>query len=288
MVRSKREVSVANVVRLSDVRRSFGKVVALDALSLTVQQGEIYGLLGRNGAGKTTTMRLLIGLLQADAGEVALFGQPVRRVTPELKRSIGYVSQEQVFYAWMTAVDLGRFVGGFYPTWDDAHFRALLKNLDVPPDRRSAEMSGGTRTKLGLALALASRPKLLLLDEPTAGLDPVARREFADQVASAAKQLGTTVLFSTHLVDEVERLAERLGVIQAGQTRYEGRVHDLLAEVRRVTGITELPPGFVRVRGDVWRAPEAAWAGLPAHARAEAMPLEEVFLAMARTDAVGA
>lgn len=273
-------------LRLTDVRRWFGRVAALDGLSMEVQEGEIYGLLGRNGAGKTTTMRILIGVLQADSGELELFGQSVRRVSPLLKQRIGYVSQEQTFYPWMTATQLGAFVSSFYRRWDQAEYAALLRTLDVPADRRSGELSGGTRTKLGLALALAPRPDLLLLDEPTAGLDPVARREFSDMVAHASRQRGTTVLFSSHLVDEVERLASRVGIIQAGRARFEGEVGTLLASVRRVVGEVKLPPTFEQVRGDVWRGTPGAWEELTwaAGTGHEALSLEEVFLAFARTD----
>ena len=185
--------------RLENIERRFGKVQALDGLSITVQQGEVYGFLGRNGAGKTTALRVLMGVIRPDDGLVELFGQRVKRVTPSLKRRIGYVSQEPTFYTWMTAERLGRFVSSFYPTWDHQEFIRLLEVLDVPKDRRAAELSGGTRSKLGLALALAPRPELLLLDEPTAGLDPVARAEFNDQLVSLQRERGTTVFFSSHL-----------------------------------------------------------------------------------------
>jgi ABC-2 type transport system ATP-binding protein len=161
--------------------------------------------------------------------------------------------------------------------------------LDVPPDRRSGILSGGTRTKLGLALALAPRPPLLLLDEPTSGLDPVARREFNDLVASMAAERGTTVFLSSHLVDEVEGVATRVGIVQAGRMSIEGRVDELRERVRRVRslGTLEPPPGFTRVRGDVWLADGSLWAAAawPEGASVELLPLEEIFLAFARTDA---
>lgn len=277
---------MSNGLRLTDIRRQFGRVKALDGLSLDVRDGEIYGLLGRNGAGKSTTIRILIGVLRADSGSLELFGRAVDRVSAQLKQRIGYVSQEQTFYPWMNANQLGAFVSAFYPRWDQSEYQSLLRTLDVPADRRSGELSGGTRTKLGLALALAPQPDLLLLDEPTAGLDPVARREFSDMVAHAARRRGTTVLFSSHLVDEVERLATRVGIIQAGRARFEGEVSTLVASVRRVVGDVALPPTFEQVRGDVWQAAPEAWNGLawPTGSRSEALSLEEIFLALARTD----
>ena len=276
-------------IHLENVSRRFGKVPALDGLTLRVEQGEIYGFLGRNGAGKTTTLRILMGILHADAGALELFGERVKRVDVRHKQRIGYVSQEPSFYPWMTALDLGRFVGGLYPTWDGAEFERLLKLLDVPRDRRAAELSGGTRAKLGLALALAPRPPLLLLDEPTAGLDPVARREFNDLLVRLQRERGATVFFSSHLVGEVEQISHRVGIIQAGRARYEGDLPTLLASVKRVVAPAplELPSGFERLRQDVVRAPPERWAEVlwPEGTVVTALPLEDVFLAFARVDA---
>jgi len=276
-------------IRITELRRRFGKVQALDGLSLEVQPGEIYGFLGRNGAGKTTTLLVLMGLLRPDSGEVALFGEKVKRVTVELKRRIGYVSQEQNFYPWMTAAQLGAFVSGFYPRWDEGEFFRLLAVLDVPADRRAAELSGGTRAKLSLALAFAPHPDLVLLDEPTAGLDPVARREFNDLLVRTVRERGTTALFSSHLVDEVEQVATRVGVVQAGKMRFEGAIAALLATLRRVVSVGPFvaPAGFTLVRDGVYRAEPAAWesAVWPEGVAVSPVDLEDAFLALARTDA---
>jgi len=280
---------MTDAIRLTGLQVRYGRVRALDGLSLAVAPGEIYGFLGRNGAGKTTTLRVLMGVVGADGGTIELFGKPMKRVSVATKRSIGYLSQEQNFYPWMTPLQLGRFVAAFYPTWDDDEYARLLHVLDVPPNQRSATLSGGTRTKLGLSLALAPRPPLLLLDEPTAGLDPVARREFNDLVASMAAERGTTVFLSSHLVDEVEGIATRVGIIQAGRTSIEGRVDELRERVRRVRSLTPLDPpaGFARVRADVWQADATLWSATPwpDGTSVEPLPLEEIFLAFARTDA---
>jgi ABC-2 type transport system ATP-binding protein len=335
---------VTDALSLNDVRRRFGRSIALDGLSLSVRPGEIYGFLGRNGAGKTTTLRILTGVLHADSGTVEVLGQRVRRVPVELKRRIGSVSQEQNFYPWMTGRELGRFVAGFYPTWDAAEFMHLAKLLDVPLEKRAMELSGGTRTKLGLAIALSPRPDLLLLDEPTTGLDPVARREFNDLVSAIVKERGCTAFLSSHLVDEVQQVAHRVGIIHAGKMRIEGQVPWLLQSVRRLRHVppplvaapieAELspplapaleplaapstgtpveghgaplpveaaapappavaapapfpPPGFERIRGDVFRAAPALWetSTFPPGTVIESLSLEDVFLAFARTDAV--
>ncbi|HEY3446806.1 MAG TPA: ABC transporter ATP-binding protein [Myxococcales bacterium] len=348
---------MTDALRLTDLHRRFGKVQALDGLCLTVPQGEIYGFLGRNGAGKTTTLLVLMGILRPDSGEVSFFGETVRKVGVAQKRRIGYVSQEQNFYPWMTPLQLGSFVSGFYPRWDGAEFKRLLKTLDVPADRRAAELSGGTRAKLGLALALAPSPDLLLLDEPTAGLDPVARREFNDLLVERVREKGCTALFSSHIVDEVEHVATRIGIVQAGKMRFEGPLSELLGSLRRVqlpkaeiplpsplpspepatspeqaqgpaapieqvqgeaapptsTSIVEAspteavlpveapaapapaappalpmpPPGFARLRGDVWQASPGAWLAAPGlwpeGTAFSSIDLEDAFLAFART-----
>lgn len=279
-----------NAVQLENITHRYGKIIALDGLSFSVRQGEMFGFLGRNGAGKTTTLKLLMGLLRPDRGDIAVLGQPVKRMAVTLKQRIGYVCQEPNFYPWMTADQLGRFVGGFYPKWDAPEFQRLLCLLDVPRDRRASEMSGGTRTKLGLALALAPRPELLLLDEPTAGLDPVARREFNDQLQALQREQGTTVMFSSHLVGEVEQLAQRVGIVQAGRCCFEGEVGNLRASVRRIVGDAALEPGegFTRLRGDIWRADPALWdlADQPHGVAGAMLSLEDIFLAFARTDSV--
>jgi ABC-2 type transport system ATP-binding protein len=246
-----------------------------------------------NGAGKTTTIRALMGIIAADEGTISIMGETTRRTSVAQKRRIGYVSQEQNFYPWMTCRGLGRFVGSFYPTWDKGEFSRLLGVFEIPEDRRSGELSGGMRAKLALALALAPRPALLVLDEPTAGLDPVARREFMEIIVAQARRHGRTTFFSSHLIDEVERCADRVGIIHQGKMRFEGRLNDLRDRVRRV----RMPAGTaLTVDGvfETWRDDEydgvrtltlkgepEAWAALalPEGVAAEPMSLEEIFIA---------
>jgi len=291
-------LQAAAVLRTRGLTRSFGKVRAVDNIDLDVPQGAISGFLGRNGAGKTTTLRMLMGVLRPDRGEIELLGRTSVRIRPAQKRLIGYVSQEQFFYPWMTAERLGSFVGSFYPTWDPAEFRRLLGVLDVPPKRKAIDLSGGTRTKLALALALSHRPALLLLDEPTSGLDPVARREFLEILVQEGKRLGQTTLFSTHLVDEVQLVAQRVGILDQGRLLYQGPIQVLLERIRRVTWhpeLHQLPPGFISVRSDadlgapdaVLDADPAAWTEHAASfASIERLSLEDVFLAMVRRTVV--
>ena len=238
------------------LRKAFGGTVAVDGTDLKVYAGEIYGFLGTNGAGKTTTIRLLMGILKADAGSLRLFGEQTQRTSLEQKQRIGYVSQEPAFYPWMTCRYLGRFVSGLYPSWDDTEFERLLNLFELPRDRRAEQLSGGMKAKLALALALAPRPDLLILDEPTAGLDPLARREFMDTIVTEARTQRRTTFFSSHLIDEVERCADRIGIIQAGRMRWEGPLDVLRREVRRIAmeagSTADLPPAFA-----VWKEESA-------------------------------
>lgn len=221
-----------STLKVSSLAKAYGNVHALADLNLDVTRGEVYGFLGRNGAGKSTTIRIIMGITQATSGSVHLFGEKAEgRRHVALRQRIGYVAQEQNFYGWMTPKTLGSFLRGFYPTWDDTAYAKLLQGLELP-ERRIRTFSGGMKVKLALAAALAYDPELLVLDEPTAGLDPVARREFLEMVRDQAERSSRTTFFSTHLIDEIELAAHRVGIVDNGRTRYEGTVRDLAARVR--------------------------------------------------------
>lgn len=226
------------ILQSENLMKRYGAVVAVAGLSLRVPRGSIYGFLGRNGAGKTTTIRMLMGIIKPEAGTIRIFDRERHRIGREEKQRIGYVSQEQFFYPWMTCRYIGKFVAGFYPTWEAQEYDRLLRTMDLPPDRKISALSGGMRLKLALALALAHRPELLILDEPTAGLDPLSRREFLDMIKQQAEQEQRTTFFSSHIIDEVERLADHIGIIEKGRLCFEGELSALRQSVRRV----RIPP----------------------------------------------
>jgi ABC-2 type transport system ATP-binding protein len=289
------------VLELDGVTKQYGRTWALSGLSLRVQPGEVYGFLGRNGAGKSTAIRIVMGILPSTGGDVKLFGTKASRGTHvALRRRIGYVAQEQSFYGWMTTRTIGKFVRGFYPGWDDAEYERLVGELELPREQRIATFSGGMKVKLALAIAFAHRPELLVLDEPTAGLDPLARREFLEHVRDRATSSGTTTFFSTHLIDEIELAAHRVCIVDGGQALYEGSTSELRTHVRLLTAVAEAPPPAViadaarfRVVRDrvhkgtrrlvVWAAEPGAFALLadPAWAALE-LPLEELFIEVVR------
>lgn len=292
------------VLELRQLTKRYGRVEALRGLDLTVQRGEIYGLLGRNGAGKSTAIRAIMGITQATSGAVRLFGEEVtRRSHVKLRQRVGYVAQDQSFYPWMTPTSLGRFVRGFYPTWSDAMFRDLLQRMELPDDRRIGTFSGGMKAKVALAVALAHGPQLLVLDEPTAGLDPVARREFLEMIRDEAARTSATTFFSTHLIDEIAVAANRVGIVDGGRARYEGSVTELQARHRLValvdpTDTQPLPTALgdtnaFRIVAQRWQGTEkrmlveaaepALFESLAVSPwRLEALPLEELFIEMVR------
>lgn len=210
------------VLELRGVNHTFGGRAVLHGLDLTVGAGQIYGFLGRNGAGKTTTLRVVTGLIAPTGGSIVFGGQTVIRTTTAMRREIGYVAQQQSFDDGMTARQLGWFVGAFYPRWDAALYAALLKRLEVPENQRAGQLSGGTRLKLALALALAPKPLLVVLDEPTSGIDPLTRREIFDILRAESGPGGQSVLFSTHNIGDVEALADVVGILHRGRLAYEG------------------------------------------------------------------
>ena len=307
---------MSTVLETRGLSKRYGKVEALSGLDLKVRRGEVYGFLGRNGAGKSTTIRIVMGITRPTGGEVRLFGQAGGRI--DLRQRIGYVAQEQHFYGWMTPRSLGRFVRGFYPTWDDDAYDRRINRMDLPPNRKIRTFSGGMKVKVALALALAHHPKLLVLDEPTAGLDPVARREFLEMVRDQAERSGRTTFFSTHLIDEIELAATRVGIVDGGRTRYEGSIRELAKRVRllrcplRPDGTppplpdtAEDPANGFRVLQDHTRSgerqvvietdeparfellPYPAWTALEGLLvtddwTLEEMPLEEIFIEMVR------
>ena len=178
---------------------------------------------------------MLMGILPPTSGEICIMGKWQKQVSPGSRRHLSYVSQEQFFYPWMKPHRLAKFVRAFYPNWDQEEFESLLVSFRIPEDKTVEEMSGGMKTKLALALAMSSQPKVLILDEPTAGLDPVARKEFMDLVVRQSREKGRTTFFSSHLVNEVEQCADVIGIIHYGKLLHEGPKLELMNQVCSVT-----------------------------------------------------
>ncbi|MDB5302819.1 MAG: ytrB [Phycisphaerales bacterium] len=206
-----------SVVEVRNVCRRFGAKLALDDVSLSLPAGTVLGLVGENGAGKTTLIKHILGLLKAQAGTVRVFGldpvaQPVRVLS-----QIGYLSEEPDLPGWMRVRDLLRYVAAFYPSWDHAYAEQLRQEFALDPMAKVKHLSKGQKARAGLLAALAYRPQLLVLDEPSSGLDPIVRRDILGAIIRTIADEGRTVLFSSHLLAEVERVSDRVAMIRAGR-----------------------------------------------------------------------
>jgi len=197
-------------------------------MSFSVPPGYIVGLVGPNGAGKTTLMRMALGLASCDAGEVRVFGQDPRRAGATVRARIGFVHDTPVFYDYLSVERVGAIVAPFYPTWDAVLFDRLLGEFRVPRGARVRSLSRGTRMKFALALALSHRAELLLLDEPTTGLDPVFRDELLDRLSATIGDGHTSVLFSTQIIGDLARVADYVVLIREGRLLFHGTKDDIL------------------------------------------------------------
>lgn len=223
-----------SVVAVRGVSRTFGRTRALDDVSLDVPRGIVLGLVGENGAGKTTLLKHVLGLLRAERGSVRVFGlDPVREPVAVLGR-IGYLSEDRDLPDWMRVGELLQYHRAFYADWDDRLASELLATFELPTGPRVKSLSRGQRARVGLLLALAHRPPLLILDEPSSGLDPIVRRDILEAIIRTVSDEGRNVLFSSHLLDEVERVSDRVVMLHAGRIRLDGSVDELLAAHRRL------------------------------------------------------
>jgi len=205
------------VIAIADLTRRFGSKTALDAVSLAVPRGAVYGLVGANGAGKTTLIKHILGLLRAEHGSVRVFGlDPVADPVGVLSR-VGYLSEENSLPDWMRVGELIRYTRAFYPQWSDAYAEELRNAFALDPAAQIKELSKGQKARAGLLIALAYRPELLVLDEPSSGLDPIVRRDILGAVIRTIADEGRTVLFSSHLLDEVEQVADHVTMISGGR-----------------------------------------------------------------------
>jgi ABC-2 type transport system ATP-binding protein len=220
------------VVEIREVTRRFAATVALDRVSLVVPRGAVFGLVGANGAGKTTLIRHVLGLLRAQAGSVRVLGRdPVADPAGVLGR-IGYLSEENDLPAWMRVAELLRYSQAFYPRWDVAYAEELREAFELSPGARVGGLSKGQRARVGLLIALAHRPELLVLDEPSSGLDPLVRRDILGAIIRTIADEGRTVLFSSHLLDEVERVSDHVALIHHGRVVFSAAL-DALKETHR-------------------------------------------------------
>jgi len=236
------------VLEFKDVHRAYGRGRdVLDGVSFTVEAGEVVGLLGRNGAGKTTLLRIVMGMLAAREGEARVFGLDPRRDAVSVKRRIGYVAEDQQLPPFLKVRDVLELHSGLFPDWDEALAADLSGRFDLPLGARISTLSKGQARQVALLCAVAHRPELLVLDEPAGGLDPAARRLFLETSIRHLSDTGSTILFSSHHMTDVERLAGRLMMIHEGQIWIDSDVDS----IREGYCLAVLPAGEGPSRADL-------------------------------------
>ncbi|MFA9452385.1 MAG: ABC transporter ATP-binding protein [Candidatus Aminicenantaceae bacterium] len=224
---------MSHTVDIDDLTKSYKKF-RLDSISLKLPEGLILGLIGPNGAGKTTTLKILMDMIRADSGQVRIFGLDHRTHTREIKNRVGYVGEEPQFYGDKSVSWTGGWISRFYRNWDLNLFEKMLTDFGISRTKKTGQLSKGMRVKLSLALALSHRPELLILDEPTAGLDPVVRRDVLERLRHLSKDQGLSVLISSHITDDIARIADLIVFLIDGRVTLAESKDDLLAKWKRI------------------------------------------------------
>ena len=292
---------MSNAIEIRDLRYKAGKTFEIRDLALNVPAGSMYGFLGPNGAGKTTIIRLMLGLLKPISGRIAVLGRSIPAEAPRALAKTGYVPEQPHLYTSLTVEEAMRFHSAFYPTWDANWAGELTKHFGLDLDRRLARLSKGEMGKLEMLLVLAQRPELLVLDEPTDGLDPVVRRDVLAALLDYVSQQNATVFISSHLVHELERICDWVGVMDRGRLVAELPMQSFKNGIKRlrVSNAPALPGDtpFVLLSRDTtdgghetwivrgWQTPMTQWFdGAGAQVR-EVMDLdlEEGFVELLRT-----
>jgi ABC-2 type transport system ATP-binding protein len=222
------------VLECGDLRKAYGKKEVLRGVALALEPGTVVGLLGKNGAGKTTLIKCALGLIKSNSGDVRIFGEPAWSLSPQAKARLGYVPQTPVLYPWMKVRHMIDYTASFYPRWNQTLIDGLLTRWELAESARVGTLSVGQLQKLTILLALGHEPDLLVLDEPAAALDPVARREFLQALLDIAADERRTILFSTHITSDLERVADHVAILMDGQMGYFGSLDDLKDQVKRL------------------------------------------------------
>jgi ABC-2 type transport system ATP-binding protein len=221
-------------IEIAQVNKSFGRTHVLQGVSLSVREGTTFAFLGRNGAGKTTMIRTLLGLIPRDSGEVRVLGLDPATDPIDLRAEVGYLAEDQTMYGWMRIDEILSFVAPFYPTWDHELAGRYVFDFDLPPRAKIKTLSKGQKVRLGLVLALAHRPQLVILDDPALGLDPIMRKQFNRDLITHLQGEGRTVFYSSHLLYEVEPVADEVAILDHGRVVRQAETESLRRQVKQI------------------------------------------------------
>jgi ABC-2 type transport system ATP-binding protein len=231
---------MSEVVIATDLVKRFRRVPVLDGLNLSVPEGSVFGLAGPNGVGKTTTIKILMNILRPTSGHAEVLGMDSRALAGDTFANVGYVSENQELPEWMTVEYLLAYLKPFYPSWDDARAGQLVREFNLPLDRQLRHLSRGMRMKIALASSLAYRPRLLIMDEPFSGLDPLVREDLIDGLLESAGE--TTILISSHDLGEIESFASHIAYLDRGRLQFSEEMASLTARFREVEVMVDSPP----------------------------------------------
>jgi ABC-2 type transport system ATP-binding protein len=245
---------MSNPIQTQDLSFAYGRQKVLDGINLTVTSGHFYALLGRNGVGKTTFLKILTGLLEPHAGTASIFGRDTRHISAEDWLSIGYMSESQKIYDWLSGEELIAFTRPLYPNWDQAFCDHLQRQMQLPLKQKVRSYSKGERMKLILLLAMAFHPKLLLLDEPFSGLDVLAKEQLISCLLDTTQQEQWAVLFTSHDLAEVERLSDDIGLIENGRLNISESLESLQNRFRRIRAYSV--NGSPKIERSMWQSEE--------------------------------
>lgn len=225
---------MVSAISCSNLFKNYGSKKVLQGVDLEVPSGTIFALLGTNGAGKTTLIRSLLGLIPKTSGDIKVLGEEPYRIGPQLRQRIGYVSEDQGLYGWMTVAAMIKFCKALYEHWDDSLVQKYLDSFQLDPNSKIKTLSKGQTVKLALILALAPQPELLILDEPMNGLDPLAQYEFMQVVLKDFNLEGRTVFFSTHILADVQNNAHQAAILYGGKIQTVGRIDEIRKGITKV------------------------------------------------------
>ena len=244
------------VIETRRLTKFYGKKCVVDSLDLHVPQGSVYGFLGRNGAGKSTTIKMLMGMVHPTRGSAHVLGEDAAELSPDARCRIAYLAEGHPIYRWMTIRDAMRFTRPFYSQWNQTLFDQILDHFELSPRQKIRRLSNGQRAQVSLALAIAPDPELLVLDDPTIGLDTVVRRDFLESLIQIIQRKGRTILFSSHILSDVERVADRIGILVDGVLRVDCPTEHFKQTVRKIVlGFDREPPEFPPCQGLVSSRP---------------------------------